>query len=120
MMLFGVLGVIFCCLLGGFCGISSGLVQMRMVDEVNQHLAEGERLSPYGWTPWKTMRLLREYRRLCPSGKSIGQLRALAALIILDLVVIALILQFPLMIVAWLMVGGTLLAWLVFRSPSTA
>jgi hypothetical protein len=120
MMLFGVLGVISCCLLGGFCGISSSLVVWRMVEDVNPHLAEGERFSPYGWTPLKTMRLLREYRRLCPSGKSIGQLRALVALMFLDLVVIALILQFPLMMVAWLTLGGALMVWVMFRSPRTA
>jgi hypothetical protein len=46
-----------------------------MVDEVNRHLPQEERLSPLGWYGGKYTRVLREYSRLYPAGKRVGQLR---------------------------------------------
>jgi len=120
MTLAGVLGFIFCMLVIGGAGIALDLVHLNMVDEVNQHLSERERFSPYWWGPWKTMRLLRDYRRLFPQGKRIRQMRSLALLSLLALVCSAFIFGFTLDSIAFVGVGGALSIWLTFRSPKTA
>ncbi len=59
----------------GVCGLASAAIVSSMVDEVNPRLPENQRFSAYWWHFPKYLRLLREYRRLCPSGKRMNRLR---------------------------------------------
>ena len=60
-MIVGVIGL-------AVCGISSSVVQMEMVDEVNRVLPESERFSLFGWHPAKLQRLRLEHARLYPAS----------------------------------------------------
>jgi hypothetical protein len=49
-------------------GLISNNYMSRIVDEVNRHRSKEERESPYWWHAGKTLRILEEYRRVCPDG----------------------------------------------------
>ena len=72
------------------CGLWSTVVLWKMVDEVNVHLPENQRFPVLGWHPLKYARLLREYRRLCPTGKGIVRLRYLWFAMVLSMTLVAL------------------------------
>jgi hypothetical protein len=119
-MLLGVLAFIGCVLATAAAGMSSSLVLMKMVDEVNVHLPASERLSPLGWDAWKYARLLREYRRLCPAGRSLGRLRYLTSLGILGTAGTGLVLGLPIPLVSGWAAVGCVATWVWHRSPRVA
>jgi hypothetical protein len=51
------------------CGLTSALINIEMMAQVNAKLPEDRRFSPLGWYAPKTMRLFHEYMRLYPNGK---------------------------------------------------
>jgi hypothetical protein len=50
-------------------GVASTIYMSRIVDEVNRHRAAAEQDSPYGWYATKILRILDEYRQVCPTGR---------------------------------------------------
>jgi hypothetical protein len=93
------------------CGIWSSVILMQMVDEVNVHLPESQRFALEGWHPWKSARLLREYRRFCPAGRSIARLRNLWLAMVLSMSLAAFVLQGP-GAAGFFAVAGCTIAWI--------
>ena len=98
------------------CAVSSEVILNRVVDEVNACLPQGARYSPDWWHAPKYMRVIREYRRLYPSGSRIDQLRFRSLLMAVSVACSALAVGFDLVLVVWLGTGGCLLAWMVHRN----
>jgi hypothetical protein len=71
--LFSTLGV-------AACGITSSVVNAKMVEEVNGKLFDGTQFSPVIWYFTKRRALHREYQRLFPNGRLLFQQRLLTAL----------------------------------------
>jgi hypothetical protein len=64
-----IIGVLAICA-GGIAGISSSLLMLSMVDEVNRKRDQGDQISSTGFFYYpKTQRILTEYRRLYPEGQ---------------------------------------------------
>jgi hypothetical protein len=67
-------------LTAGFIGLAGALTSMRMVDEVNERLPPDQQFPLLGWHHFEFQPLIREYRRLYPSGRLIARELALAAI----------------------------------------
>ena len=50
-------------------GLSSTIVLMSMVDDVNRQRAREEWISPFGWYPGKLQRVVEAYRDAYPNGR---------------------------------------------------
>lgn len=76
-----ITGIIAFCVAG--TGVFLGnMVTMIMIGEINRKKSEGDLISYLGFTPQKSRMIIREYRRLYPSGKlHIYSYLALAAVI---------------------------------------
>ncbi len=96
-------------------GLWSTVILWRMVDDVNVSLPEAERFSPYGWYALKYARLLREYRRLYPTGKGIEHLRLLWLVAVLSAGCGVLLLGFGLGAAGVVTAGGCVVGWLWYR-----
>lgn len=57
----------FCVFITGV--VSGNLVQAMMIGEINRKSADEHRESYFGFTPWKSLRIVSEYRTLYPKGK---------------------------------------------------
>ena len=62
------------------CGITSSVVNAKMVERVNGKLSDGTQFSPVIWYFAKTKALHREYQRLFPTGRLVFQQRLLIGL----------------------------------------
>jgi hypothetical protein len=56
-----------CLMISGF--VSANMFLLMMIGEINRQRQEGDLISYFGFTPLKTLRIFREYRRLYPDGK---------------------------------------------------
>lgn len=63
-----VVAIIFLCL-GTSATILANLFVTRMIGEINRTRREDNLISDLGFTPPKTLRIFREYRRLYPDGR---------------------------------------------------
>ncbi len=75
-----VVGLISYAVIAGVVGITSTVVILSMVDEVNRKLPVEDRISPLGWYPGKLARVVSLYRRAYPSGRRHIQLTILFAI----------------------------------------
>jgi hypothetical protein len=71
------------------CGVISTIVHGKMLDQVNDALAQNLQFSSFGWYFSKTQSLHREYRRLLPAGPLLWQGRILLAIMLSSLLVCA-------------------------------
>jgi len=60
-------------------GLTSTIYTSRIADEVNRHRSKEERESPYWWHAGKTLRILEEYRRVCPEGRLRNRMQVVRA-----------------------------------------
>ena len=77
-----IIGIIFFCV--AMTGIFLGnIFTMMMIGEINRKRQEGNLISYFGFTPLKSVQILREYRSSYPDGKlHIYSLAAVALMII--------------------------------------
>ncbi len=61
----GALG--FCFAMGGV--IVANMIVVMMIGEINRKNGEGDRISYWGYTPAKTLRIFRDYRNSYPDGR---------------------------------------------------
>jgi len=101
------------------CAVSSEVILERMVGEVNPHLPENARYSLDWWHAPKYLRLLREYRRIFPSGPRVGQLRLLSFILFVSAGCGALTLGLGYAGAGWIGTGGCVVAWLMHRNWNT-
>ena len=98
-------------IVGMVCAIASTFTQTRMVAEVNAQLPTEARFAVFGWHPAKTMRLFREYQRLCPSGMLLCRLQWLVATVFLTLGGVAAVMGLGLGGFIWFAGAGSAWAW---------
>jgi len=65
-----------------------------MVDEVNRKLPEDQQFEHLFWYPTKSLRLIREYKRLYPNGR-LNRIRIIVQILLFTLVAISAILGIP-------------------------
>ena len=98
--------------------ISSTATQWRMVDEVNTRLPQDAQFGRFWWYPLKTVRLIRHYHCLVPTGRRMRQLRrqGVGVTIAFTLVVLAAAPGAAGLVAAlFLGIGGLACNWLTFR-----
>jgi hypothetical protein len=61
-------------------GITSSVINAKMVDQVNGELEQGNQFSPAIWYYAKTKALHHDYRRLFPNGRLVLQQRVIIGL----------------------------------------
>ena len=76
--------------LGGvsICGIVSNIFMTMMVEEINRKKQKGNRVSYIGFTFFKMLRILNEYRLLYPGGQLYLYMRMVFALGMVCLVIV--------------------------------
>lgn len=77
-----------------FCALVTGLVvanmfTMAMIGEINRKRKNGETVSYIGFTPSKSLQIVREYKSLYPSGKLHVYARSAFGLAVVGIVVAA-------------------------------
>jgi hypothetical protein len=92
------------------CGLLSTLVLQRVVSEVNSQLPPDRRYYPYWWHGIKYWRVLRDYRRLYPSGVLVRQLHALAT--VMAIAFAFAVFAVSLSAFAALFAGGAMVTWI--------
>lgn len=55
-------------LVGMYGTIMANVYTTRMIEAINRANRAGPPISPLGFTPWKALRVYRDYRRLVPDG----------------------------------------------------
>ena len=71
------------------CGLLSTTASFKMVKQVNERLAKEDQFAELGWYLLKTVRLHRQYKRLCPSGRLSRHVLALGGLMFFCLLICA-------------------------------
>jgi hypothetical protein len=61
------------------CGVIAAVAGLEMADKVNEKLPREDQFGELGWHAPKTLRLYREYKRLCPDGRLLRKIHALTA-----------------------------------------
>ncbi len=107
--------VVCCAIVAIVCGLMAMQTVNNIVRDVNVTLADEQRFSFYGWYPGKWRLLVREYRRLYPSGRCVRRYAVLAAFMVADVVVVAVALDAGLSGALFLAGVGTLSLWLALR-----
>jgi hypothetical protein len=99
-------------------GMLSTFLVSKIVDQVNLRLPADQRFSPLWWYPTKTLRLLREYRRLYPTADLVRRLRRVIMGAIASLVLGMLTMGGGWLALFFGLAAGTL-QWFIF-SPGAA
>ena len=83
--------ILFCLAISAI--ILTNLFQMMMIGEINRKRPENKLVSYFGFTPFKTLRIFREYRHLYPVGKLHIYAPACFGLAMISLVIVAICLH---------------------------